>query len=132
MPTTATGRAFARAALAGNPSDAFGGATLAVPIRELAAEVTIATARSQKGSDPFRHPEALRLVQAAQRRLAREMDIPAVEVVAVRTTIPREVGLGGSSAIVIAALRAMLQLAGATLAPTGLARVALEAETHEL
>jgi glucuronokinase len=121
----ATGRAFARAALAGNPSDGFGGATLAVPIRELAAEVEL-------GIDGDVHPEARRLVEAARRRLAREVDLPAVGIARVTTTIPREVGLGGSSAIVTAALRAFLAHTGVGLAPLDLARIALEAETQEL
>jgi glucuronokinase len=124
-----SGRAFARAALAGNPSDGYGGATLAVPIRELAAEVELVAGAAD---DPSVDPDALRLAHAARRRLARELDLPAAGVAAVRTTIPREVGLGGSSAIVTATLRALLDLAGASLAPTDLARVALEAETHEL
>jgi glucuronokinase len=127
--STATGRAFARAALAGNPSDGFGGATLATPIRELAAEVEMAPGAPD---DPTVHPEAARLVDAARRRLARAVVLPDAGVAAVRTSIPREVGLGGSSAIVTAALRALLALAGTALEPDDLARVALEAETHEL
>ena len=121
----ATGRAFARAALAGNPSDGFGGATLAVPIRELAAEVEL-------GAEGDVHPEARRLVEAARRRLARELVLPPAGIARVATTIPREVGLGGSSAIVTAALRALLEIAGADLPPLELAKVALQAETHEL
>jgi glucuronokinase len=78
------------------------------------------------------HPEAARLVDAARRRLAREVVLPTAGVVAVRTSIPREVGLGGSSAIVTAALRALLALAETDLEPDDLARIALEAETHEL
>jgi glucuronokinase len=127
----ATGRAFARAALAGNPSDGFGGATLAVPIRELAAEVELVAEPGAERPASV-DPEARRLVEAARRRLSRELDLPPVAIGCVATTIPREVGLGGSSAIVTAALRAFLAHAGASLAPLDLARVALEAETHEL
>ena len=127
--STATGRAYARAALAGNPSDGFRGATLAVPIRELVAEVELAAGATD---DPGVDPEAASLVDAARRRLAREVVLPVAGIVAVRPSIPREVGLGGSSAIVTAALRALLTLAGTALEPDDLARVALEAETHEL
>src|SRR6266566_2502042 len=91
---TATGRAFARAALAGNPSDGFGGATLAVPIRELAAEVELGTAappaaaRRPHAAAPPVDPEAARLVAAARRRLALEVALPPTTTLAVRTTIP--------------------------------------------
>ena len=43
-PSTARGRAFARAALLGNPSDGFGGKTLGFTFAELEAEVTLGSA----------------------------------------------------------------------------------------
>jgi glucuronokinase len=48
------------------------------------------------------------------------------------TEIPREVGLGGSSAIVIATLRALAAACGLELEPQTLARIALAAEVEEL
>jgi glucuronokinase len=52
--------------------------------------------------------------------------------VRVRTSIPREVGLAGSSAIVIATLRALGALHAAPLREHALAHEALAAETEEL
>jgi glucuronokinase len=48
------------------------------------------------------------------------------------TTIPRGVGLGGSSAIVIAVLRALAELQGAKLPEAELAEMALAVETEDL
>src|SRR5215203_5069573 len=47
-------------------------------------------------------------------------------------TIPREVGLGSLSAIVVATLRALAAHAGATIADADLPRLALALETEEL
>ena len=48
------------------------------------------------------------------------------------STIPREVGLGGSSAIVIATLRALATLAGVTITDERLPALALAVETEDL
>jgi glucuronokinase len=117
----ASGRAFARAALAGNPSDGYGGAVLATCVPELAARATAAAAPDSL-SDP---PSAL--VDAAIARYGRG---PC----AVRwsTTVPREVGLGGSSAIVTATVRALCALHGHALNPDELAEMALAVEVEDL
>ena len=85
----ASGSAHARAALAGNPSDGFAGAVLACCIGELRAWARTEHATEAR-SDP---PSAL--VDAAIARYGRG---PCV--VRWGTDVPREVGLGGSSAIV--------------------------------
>ncbi|HEX6745209.1 MAG TPA: hypothetical protein VF087_13375 [Solirubrobacteraceae bacterium] len=117
----APSRAFARAALAGNPSDGYGGAVLAMCVPELAARAT-ATAAPEPLSDP---PSAL--VDAAIARFGRG---PC----AVRwsTSVPREVGLGGSSAIVTATVRALCALHGRALAPDELAEMVLAVEVEDL
>ena len=117
----ATGSAFARAALAGNPSDGHGGAVLAVCVPGLAAHAEAQPAARTR-SDP---PSAL--VDAAVARYGRG---PC----AVRwsTTVPREVGLGGSSAIVTAVVRALCALHGDVLAPAGLAELVLAVEVEDL
>ena len=117
----ASGRAFARAALAGNPSDGYGGAVLAVCVPALAARAE-ATPADEPRSDP---PSAL--VDAAIARFARG---PC----AVRwsTTVPREVGLGGSSAIVTATVRALCALHGHALEPDELAEMVLAVEVEDL
>jgi glucuronokinase len=117
----ASSSAFARAALAGNPSDGYGGAVLAVCVPRLAARAE-ATPAGEPLSDP---PSAL--VDATIARFARG---PC----AVRwsTTVPREVGLGGSSAIVTATVRALCALHGHALAPDELAEMVLAVEVEDL
>ena len=117
------GSASARAALAGNPSDGYGGAVLAVTLPEMSATAAAIPAAELR-VDPASH-----LVEATVRRYARELDPSAVHTaIAWRTSIPRGVGLGGSSAIVIAVLRAL----GCALEPDELARLALAIEVDEL
>jgi glucuronokinase len=119
--------AFARAALAGNPSDGYGGATLAVVVRDFVAEVEATPA-----PDPSVAPENA-LVQATVSRFQRELAPQAPPVtVRLRTSIPMAVGLGGSSAIVIATVRALCQLHRVQLHRDELASFALAVETEEL
>ncbi len=117
----ASGRAFARAALAGNPSDGYGGAVLAVCVPALAAHAE-ATPAAQAASDP---PSAL--VDAAVARFAR-----GACAVRWRTAVPREVGLAGSSAIVTATVRALCALHGHELAADDLAEMVLAVEVDDL
>ena len=98
------GEALARAALLGNPSDGFGGKTLGFAIAGMGARVTL-------GAD---EPEAEAagagaLIAAAIARFNRITASRCPRRGSVRTEIPREVGLGGSSAIVIATLRALCE-----------------------
>ena len=125
------GEAFARAALAGNPSDGYGGAVLAVALagrRAVASAFTCA----QPGRGIVCEPEA-ELVRATVARFAAELD-PAAAGAAVRwsTDIPRAVGLGGSSAIVIAVLRALGERHAVQLEPAALAALALSIEVDDL
>ncbi|MEA2198455.1 MAG: glucuronokinase [Solirubrobacteraceae bacterium] len=119
--------AFARAALAGNPSDGYGGATLAVVVRDFRAEV-----EARLATDRSIAPEAM-LVRATVSRFHREI-APHAPPAAVRlwTSIPRAVGLGGSSAIVIATARALCELHEVTLHQDELATFALAVETEDL
>ncbi len=66
-------------------------------------------------------------------RLASELEPRALQT-AVRweSSIPRDVGLAGSSALVIAVLRALGELYGLALEPAALARLALAVELEEL
>jgi glucuronokinase len=121
------GVASARAALAGNPSDGYGGAVVAVTLDQFQAR---ATARA--ASEAVAGPDS-ELVGATVRRFARDHCPEALDVaVEWRTSIPRGVGLGGSSAIVIATLRALCELHGASLERGELAALALAVEREEL
>jgi glucuronokinase len=122
----ARGTACARAALAGNPSDGYGGAVLAITVAGLSAEAW--ADRSAGVIDP-----PSELVAATVRRFARSFAEDAARTgVRWRTSVPRGVGLGGSSAIVISSLRALCELHGVALLPADLASFALEVETEEL
>jgi galactokinase/mevalonate kinase-like predicted kinase len=117
----------ARAALAGNPSDGYGGAVLAVTIEEFGARV-----RASRAPGLVVTPESV-LVEATVRRFARDLE-PAALATATHwsTSIPRCVGLGGSSAIVIATLKALCTLHSVQLPEATLATLALAVETEEL
>lgn len=121
------GRAPARASLAGNPSDGYGGAVLAVALETWSAEAWAEPA------DRLSVTPASPLVQASLGRFAREV-APEASGTAVRwvSSIPREVGLASSSALVIASLRALSDLWGVELGPDRLAELALAVELEEL
>jgi len=120
-------RAYARAALAGNPSDGYGGATLAVAVRDFFAEAEASPAATASVT-----PESA-LVRATVSRFERELARGAPPAaVRLRTSIPRAVGLGGSSAIVIATVRALCELHRVQLHRDQLASFALAVETEDL
>lgn len=141
----------ARVGLVGNPSDAYGGHVVAFTVAELRARVTARAAASWcivdgrggrgapittselraaiHGSDL--HEGAELLGAAAMAAVEAGLDLEGAEI-GFETTIPRQVGLGGSSAIVIAALRALAALCGHRWEAVDLARVALWAETDVL
>jgi glucuronokinase len=128
-PTTTTARVYARAALVGNPSDGYGGRTIAFTFRELFADVTVKPAprlmiEAERGEGA--------LLRAAYGRFAAHcIDIgatPAPCALSVKSSIPPAVGLAGSSAIVIGALRALASFNDVDIAPVHLPTVALAAE----
>ena len=116
----------ARVGLAGNPSDAYGGAALAVPVPGLAATVEIVDAPAVQIEGPD-------LLGAATARLARHVG-RTDDTFELRwsTTIPREVGLSGSSALVIATMRALCARWDVVVPPLELAHLALAVEVEDL
>lgn len=127
------GRAFARLSLLGNPSDGFGGKTLSVTIRDFSATAQI-------GGEPegaTAHDGVRRLVEATRTRFCGHClngGAPAGghDGLRVETDIPMQVGLGGSSAIVIATMRALGAYHGVELDPAELAEIALAIEVEDL
>jgi glucuronokinase len=111
----------ARAALLGNPSDGYGGAVLAFAFADFEARV-------ERCASLDADPDAVPLLRAAAVRARNGGDEGGPCELRMRTSIPREVGLGGSSAIVLAALRAL----GVTAPPDELARLALAIEVEDL
>jgi glucuronokinase len=151
-------RASARVGLLGNPSDAFGGRALACTLPAFEASVRIEAAErfeiAPAEEDALTFPDLRQAVDAYRsfgseggNRLLRAAvvrffehapacgDAPAPQLrfrMAWQTRIPRQVGLGGSSAIVVAALRALAAWFRVELAPLQLAELALAAEVEEL
>jgi glucuronokinase len=155
----ATGTAFARIGLLGNPSDAYGGSAVAATFPHFSASVTLQPAEQfsirvpdegfefeslaefedqveRRGCD-----DAVRLLRAAIHRFVAHTGVLAEATgrdrrqcfeVSYTTDIPRQVGLSGSSAIVIATLRALMRWFEVTIEPAELAEVALAAEVEDL
>jgi len=157
--STTIGRCPARAAIAGNPSDGYGGFVVAVPVRSVGAQVSATPAarfeltHSPTADDTFdtlsdlvdhvdRYGvlDARALVLATLRALVRRHTAELAPVrLDVVTDIPRSVGLAGSTAIVIATVRALAAQHSDTTwsgdlmgEPTALAEFALSVETDEL
>src|SRR5262245_18033129 len=145
--------AYARAGLLGNPSDLYGGRVLAVALANFRAEVSVepaadfaivpgagdrldcANAREAVAAlDAVGCEDGVRLLRAALRKTAQlrgglaDLDPgdPRLRFhLSYQTDVPRQVGLSGSSAIILAALRALGEWFGNPLAPHELAEAAL-------
>jgi len=150
-----TATAYARAGLLGNPSDIYGGRVLAFTFRNFSARVVVERAeRVELGSGVSadtlgdavaagvagRHGGGALLAVALKKltdHSPRLLELPATDPrlgcrVTVTTDIPREVGLAGSSAIVVAALRALARWFGVEVDAATVAELALLAERDVL
>ena len=126
-------RAYARAGLIGNPSDGYFGKTIAIICKNFRAEVTLYESPeveiipSQQDHCKFDSIDdlfadvkqngyygGLRLCKASIKKFfdycqERNIDLPDRNfTVRYQTNIPRQVGMGGSSAIITATMRALL------------------------
>ena len=149
--------AYARAGLLGNPSDGFYGKTIALIVRNFRARVLLyPSARleiklSKADTPVFDSLEDLysitrwrgyyggiRIIQAAVVRFldyCREQGIHLENrnfTIEYDTTIPLRLGMGGSSSIVTAALRALCEYFDVEIPLPIQARLVLETETREL
>lgn len=149
--------ASARAGLLGNPSDGYYGRTLSVVLRNFRATVTLEESTELRiepdahDTDVFRNIEELvgsvnrqgyyggaRLVKAAVKTFydhcnRHHVVLPSQNFTArYRSSIPRQVGLAGSSAIVTAALRALMDFFTLDISREHQANLILSAETEEL
>ena len=157
QPGPSEGRAPTRVGLLGNPSDGYGGRTLAlaVPLFEAVVqaepadtvELVPAPADEARWASPaalvdvvdrFGYGSGPQLLAATLRTFLRWMvddgrRLPEAGVrLRYETTIPRQVGLAGSSALVVAALRALSQHYGVEVPAHLLPSLALRAEVDEL
>ena len=152
-----TERAHARAALAGNPSDGYGGKTISLTMNNYAATVVLyewpeleiipsASEGVQFASladlsvDVGRNGYygALRLVKASIKRfhdycVEHNVELPA-ENFSIRydTDVPRGVGMAGSSAIIVATFRALMRFYGVEIPQPILPDWILSVEKAEL
>jgi glucuronokinase len=127
-------RAFARAGLVGNPSDGYNGRTISISVRNFWAEVVLyewdsvdivlaeddrASFRSVKdlARDVRLHGYygGIRLVKATIKRFVEYCEARRLALhgrnfsIRYETTIPRQVGMAGSSAIIVATLRCLME-----------------------
>jgi len=154
---TAEGYAFARAGLLGNPSDNYFGKILAVTVRNFRARVTVEeserivfppSAREREGygsldefaarTGLYGYYEGDRLVKAAVKKFqewCREGGVrlaPRNFTLIYETDIPRQIGLGGSSALVTAAVKALMAFYEVAIPLEILPTLVLRAEREEL
>ena len=124
------GVARARAALVGKPSDGYGGAVLTTALEMWSAIVELEPGGRD---DVVDGPDGLVPIVASARLVARRRlgDIAPARL-RVRTSVPREVGLAGSSAVVIATLDATARQAGIVLDRERWPSLALHVETAQL
>lgn len=150
-------RAYARAGLVGNPSDGYNGRTVSFIIRDLWAEVVlyewdeIEILWSSEDQSRFQSIHDLahdvrlhgyyggvRLVKATIKRFVEYCDAMGLRLhdrnfsIRYQSTIPRNVGLAGSSAIIVATLRALMEFYEIDIPLVLQPSLALSVETREL
>jgi glucuronokinase len=150
-------RAFARAGLIGNPSDGYNGKTIAFTVRDFYAEVklheseTLQLIAGDSDNNRFDSPAALhhsvtshgyyggiRLLKATIKVFVDYCQKNNIQLVdknfslEYSTNIPQQVGMAGSSAIIIATLRCLMEFYGVTIDKRIQPTIALSAETSEL
>jgi glucuronokinase len=150
-------QAYARAGLVGNPSDGFFGKTISCSVRNYTARVTLFESPDLV-IEPHRNDRTafsgledlvedvrltgyyggLRLIKAAAVRFfrycrGRGVELPARNfTVRYDSTVPVRVGLAGSSAIITAALRALMRFYGVEIPREEQPSLVLAVETGEL
>lgn len=149
------GRAYPRAAVIGNPSDGYFGKTIAFVFSNFAAEVVLEPSESMllvpgekdfqkaknvseilKGFQEFGYYGGIRLLKATIKKFS-EYNQGVLEdqsnfTLSYNSNIPAKAGLAGSSAIITATTRALLQFCDLQLSPSELANFVLSIERDEL
>ncbi len=150
-------RAYARAGLVGNPSDGYFGKTISFTLKNFWAEVVlyewedVEIVLSQDDRSRFRSVKELaqdvrlhgyyggiRLVKATIKRFVEFCERNHFKLhdrnfsVRYQSNIPRQVGLAGSSAIIVATLRALMEFYGIEIPKQVQPSLVLSVETGEL
>ena len=150
-------RAYARAGLLGNPSDGYHGKTISISVRNFWAEVVLYEwdtleivlaendrARFASIQDLARDVKlhgyygGIRLIKATIKRFVEHCDAQGLPLhdrnfsIRYGTTIPRQVGLAGSSAIIVATLRCLMEFYGVEIPIEAQPSFVLRVEQEEL
>lgn len=150
-------RAYARAGLLGNPSDGFFGKTISISVRNFGTSVSLYESpelhieTQPQDASIFRSIFHLRdsvsmlgynggipLIKAGIKRFADYCEQENIRLpnrnftVRYRSTIPRQVGMSGSSAILVALMRALMQFYKVEIPQEILPNIVMAAETEEL
>jgi len=150
-------RAYARAGLLGNPSDGYFGKIIAITVKNFSATVSLqecAELRIEAHSrdanvyknmgelveriELYGYYGGVRLVKAAIKKFSdycRDQKIAPNErnfIIRYESTIPRQLGLGGSSAIITAVMRALMEFYEVDIPVEVLPSLILDAELKEL
>ena len=150
-------RAYARAGLLGNPSDGYFGKIIAITVKNFFASVSLQESEElrieahDQEANVYRDMSDLverialygyyggvRLIQAAIKTFFNHCQKQKIRLkdknftIRYDSTIPRQIGLGGSSAIITAAMRAMMEFHGVKIPMEVLPSLILDAELKEL
>lgn len=150
-------RAYARAGLLGNPSDGYQGKTIAIIVRNLYAEVVlyewdeIEVIRSDEDKSRFGsiydlardvdlhgYYGGIRLIKATIKRFVDYCNDNSIQLdrrnfsIRYSSNIPRQVGLAGSSAIIVAMLQALMDFYRVSIPERAQPSLVLSVETDEL
>lgn len=150
-------RAYARAGLLGNPSDGYFGKTISLSIKNFGAHILLYQSPElviepqEADANAFRNVYHLRdtvsligynggipIIKAAIKKFCDYCDESGIKLsnknftIRYHSSIPRQVGLAGSSAIIIATLKALMQFYNIEIPLHLLANIALQAETQEM
>lgn len=150
-------RTYARAGLLGNPSDGYFGKTISISLRNFGAHIQLYQSPElriepqEADSNQFRNIYHLKetvsltgynggipLIKAAIKKFCDYCDAHGYKLahknftIHYATNIPRQVGMAGSSAIVVACLKALMRFYEIDIPQHELPTLALEAEKNEL
>jgi len=150
-------RSYPRAALVGNPSDGYYGKTIAFVFNNFHAEVALwestrleilpnerdklifASIDELVGDiGQYGYYGGVRLVKAAIKRFFEYCNVESIKIekrnftLRYETTIPYGLGLAGSSAIITACIKGLMQFYGVSIPKPQLANLVLSAEKDEL
>lgn len=150
-------RAFARAGLLGNPSDGYYGKTISIIVRNFGAHISLYESPELKielqeeDQHVYRNVHQLvdsvnltgyyggeRLVKAAIKKFTEYCNTCNIKLsrknftLRYRSSIPRQVGLAGSSAIITATMKALMQFYRVEIPLETLPSLVLSAEVDEL